>query len=306
MTDLKSVVAILDNDNFHSPKLIVQQYLSLCKPKVVLLLLMTAIVGMVLSTDGWVPLDILLFGTLGIALAAASAAVVNHVVDNKIDGKMARTANRPIVRKYIPIEHALIFATAMGLLSMAILVYFVNQLTAVLTLLGLVGYACVYTVYLKHATPQNIVIGGLSGALPPLLGWTAVTNSIDREAILLVLIVFVWTPAHFWPLAIDRLEEYKRANVPMLPVTHGIEFTKNYVLFYTGVLLIVSLIPFFIAMSGLLYLVGASILGCWFLSNAIELKFFPTKISSMKTFRVSIYYLLLLFVCLLVDHYFVS
>lgn len=303
---LKSAVTVLHSTKIDSLLVIVSQYLALCKLKVVLMLLMTAIVGMVLSTDAWVPLHILLLGSIGIGFAAASAAVVNHIVDNKIDGKMARTYNRPLVKKSIRVENAIVFSAVLASISMILLVVFVNVLTAILTCIGLVGYAYIYTVYLKHATPQNIVIGGLSGALPPLLGWTAVTNSIDREAILLVLIIFVWTPAHFWPLAIDRLKEYQAADVPMLPVTHGVEFTKNYVLFYAAVLFLVSLIPSFIGMSGLLYLLGASVLGCWFMHAAIELKFFPKKNSAMNTFRVSIYYLLGLFIFLLIDHYLIS
>ena len=297
---------MLRDDRFYSIMSVMQAYYSLCKPKVVLLLLMTAIVGMVLSSDGWVPVSALILGTIGIGLGASSAAVINHIVDNKIDGKMLRTVNRPLVRKTVPIKNAIIFAAVLGVLSMLILALMVNPLTALLTFLGLLGYAYIYTVFLKHTTPQNIVIGGLSGALPPLLGWTSVTNSIEREAVLLVLIIFVWTPAHFWPLAIDRLEEYKNAAVPMLPVTHGIEFTKNYILFYTVILFLVSLIPTYIGMSGLLYLSGAAVLGCWFLHSAIQLKFFPVKGSAMKTFRVSIYYLLCLFILLMVDHYLFS
>ncbi len=280
-----------------------RQYLQLCKPKVVLLLLITAVVGMHLATPGWVPLPILVFGTLGIGLAAGSAAVVNHIVDEKIDMLMMRTRGRPLPQGKIDPYKAMLFAAAMGSLSMVMLLLAINILTAVLTLAGLVGYAFIYTMYLKHATPQNIVIGGLSGALPPLLGWTAVTNSIDREAILLVLIIFTWTPAHFWALAIDRVEEYKRAKVPMLPVTHGIDFTKSSVIFYTLALFAVTLIPYFIGMSGAIYLLSAIALGSWFTFYAIKLKFFPTGKTAIKTFYVSIHYLFYLFAALLIDHY---
>lgn len=281
-----------------------REYLQLCKPKVVLLLLITAVVGMHLATPGMVPPGILFFGTTGIGLAACAAAVVNHIVDEKIDVLMLRTQGRPIPRGKIDPYKAMVFAALMASLSMAMLTLFVNPLTAVLTLAGLVGYAFVYTMYLKHATPQNIVIGGLSGALPPMLGWTAVTDSVDREAILLVLIIFTWTPAHFWALAIDRVEEYKKAKVPMLPVTHGIEVTKNYVIFYTLALFVVTLIPYVIGMSGLIYLLSAVSLGMWFIFYAIKLKCAPQEKTALKTFFVSIHYLFYLFAMLLVDHYF--
>ena len=280
-----------------------RDYLQLCKPKVVLLLLVTAVVGMHLATPSWVPIGTLVFATAGIGFAASAAAVVNHIVDQKIDVLMTRTQARPLPQKKVDPLRAIFFAGAMATVAMVILTFFVNTLTAVLTLLGLIGYAFIYTMYLKHATPQNIVIGGLSGALPPLLGWTAVTNSIDREAILLVLIVFTWTPAHFWALAIDRVEEYRKAQVPMLPVTHGIEFTKSYVIFYTLLLVVVSIIPYLIDMSGVLYLGSALGLGAWFSFYAIKLKFSPDDKTAIKTFFVSIHYLFYLFAALLIDHY---
>ncbi len=280
-----------------------REYYQLCKPKVVMLLLITAVVGMHLATPGWVPFDVLIIGTLGIGLAASAAAVVNHIVDEKIDILMMRTQGRPIPQGKADPYKAIVFAAIMATLSMILLSVYINILTAVLTLAGLVGYAFVYTMYLKHATPQNIVIGGLSGAIPPLLGWTAVTNSIDREAILLVAIVFTWTPAHFWALAIDRVEDYRKAKVPMLPVTHGIEFTKSCVIFYTLALFVVTLIPYFIEMSGLIYLVSAIGLGLWFSFYAFKLKFAANDKTAMKTFYVSIQYLLYLFVAFLVDHY---
>jgi heme o synthase len=280
-----------------------RDYLELCKPKVVSLLLITAMVGMCLASPGWVRIDIFLFATLGIGMAAAAAAVVNHVVDEKIDARMQRTAYRPMPNQRISKAQAISFAAILAVTSMAILAVLINPLTAVLTLFGLVGYAFIYTLYLKHATPQNIVIGGLSGALPPLLGWTSVTNSIDGEAILLVLIVFTWTPPHFWALAIARVDDYKNAKVPMLPVTHGIEFTKSCVVAYTCALLLITLVPYGIGMSGLLYLAGAIGLGGWFLFHALKLKYKPQPDSAMRTFRVSISYLLYLFVLLLLDHY---
>lgn len=280
-----------------------QDYLELCKPRVVALLLVTAVVGMLLASPDLVNLDVLILGTLGIACAACSAAVVNHVVDERIDAVMKRTRYRPIPRGHMTTRKAIVFATILALASMIILAIFINVLTAVLTLLGLVGYAFVYTMYLKHATPQNIVIGGLSGALPPLLGWTCVTNSVEPEAVLLVLIIFTWTPAHFWPLAIDRYEDYKNARVPMLPVTHGTEFTKSSVIFYTVALILISLLPFVIGMSGPVYLASAIVLGGWFLYYTLMLKFAPKPKTAIKTFFVSINYLLGLFMALTIDHY---
>ena len=280
-----------------------QDYLELCKPKVVALLLVTAVVGMHLATPGLVNFDVLILGTLGIACAACSAAVVNHVVDERIDALMQRTHRRPLPQGNMTTRKAIVFAATLALASMILLGLFINVLTAVLTLLGLVGYAFIYTMYLKHATPQNIVIGGLSGALPPLLGWTCVTNSVDREAVLLLLIIFVWTPAHFWPLAIDRCEDYKKAKVPMLPVTHGIEFTKSSIIFYTIALILISLLPYVIEMSGPFYLASAIGLGGWFLYYTLILKFAPQPKTAMKTFMVSIYYLFGLFMALTIDHY---
>lgn len=280
-----------------------RDYLELCKPKVVLMLVITAVIGMHLATTGFVPLPTLLAATAGIGLAACSAAVVNHVADQHIDKVMARTQRRPVAQGQVTTASALSFSAIMGVTSMVLLIAWVNTLTAVLTLLGLVGYAFVYTMFLKHATPQNIVIGGLSGALPPLLGWVSVTGSIDPGALLLLLIVFMWTPAHFWPLAIDKLSEYRDASVPMLPVTHGIEYTKNYIIFYTLAVIAVSVVPYIIGMSGPVYLVAALALGGWFLYHAVRLKVAPQPGAPRKTFYVSIYYLLYLFLALLVDHY---
>ena len=284
-----------------------KDYLELTKPKVVLLLLITAVVGMFLATPGMVPVNILLIATIGIGLAAGGAAVVNHVVDQKIDALMARTLKRPVATGKISNREALTFAAVLSLISMLMLYFYINPLTAMLTFFGLVGYAFVYTMYLKRATPQNIVVGGLSGAIPPLLGWTAVDGygfTIHPHALLLVLIIFVWTPPHFWALAIFRRDEYAKANIPMLPVTHGIEFTKTSIILYTVLLVFAGLLPFLTRMSGLIYLIASTILGFIFLGYAIKLKLTDERKVAMDTFRFSINYLFLIFIALLVDHYY--
>jgi protoheme IX farnesyltransferase len=284
-----------------------RDYLELTKPKVVLLLLITAVVGMFLATPGMVPLDILVVATIGIGFASGGAAVVNHIVDQKIDAIMARTIKRPVATGKIKNKDAIIFASVLSVSSMLMLYFYINPLTAVLTLFGLVGYAFVYTMYLKRATPQNIVIGGLSGAIPPLLGWTAVdgyAGTIHPHALLLVLIVFVWTPPHFWALAIFRRDEYAKANIPMLPVTHGIAFTKTSIVLYTILLIFAGLLPYLTRMSGLIYLVVSTILGLIFLAYAIKLKITDDKKLAMDTFKYSINYLFLMFIALLVDHYY--
>ncbi|GAA0854998.1 heme o synthase [Aliiglaciecola litoralis] len=281
-----------------------RDYYELTKPKVIMLLLLTALVGMCLATDGWVSWQILVAGLGGIGLLSSAAAVINHVVDRKIDSKMARTFNRPVTKGKISPKRALLFALLLGVAGYLCLELWVNRLTAVLTLLSLVGYAVIYTMYLKRATPQNIVIGGLAGAAPPLLGWTAVTGEIHSHALLLVLIVFTWTPPHFWALAIHRVKDYAKAEIPMLPVTHGVEFTKTSVLLYTLLLTIVCLLPFLTGMSGLIYLVGASLLNAGFMYYAWKLKFASNEATAMKTFGFSIVHLMVLFVVLLVDHYF--
>ena len=280
------------------------QYYQLTKPKVVYLIVFTAIVGMLLAAEGLPPLDIFVFGSIGIGLAAASGAAINHVVDEHIDRLMERTRNRPLASGHVDQASALIFALAIGALGLTILVVFVNLLTAVLTLFSLVGYALIYTMYLKRATPQNIVLGGAAGAAPPLLGWCAVTGTVGTEALLLFLIIFVWTPPHFWALAIRRREEYAKADIPMLPVTHGVAFTKIQILPYTILLFVVTLMPFLVQMSGLIYLSGAIALGIGFLYYAIKLlRAEQPNVIAMKTFGYSIYYLNLLFAFLLVDHY---
>lgn len=280
-----------------------RDYLELCKPRVVALMLLTVIVGMFLATPGLVPLTLLLASLVGIGFAAGSAAAINHLVDKRIDSIMARTSKRPVARGRVSVKQAIWFALIMGVTGLTILVYFVNILTAVLTFITLIGYAGVYTGYLKRATPQNIVIGGLAGAAPPLLGWTAITNQLDPQALLLVLIIFTWTPPHFWALAIYRFEEYKNAAIPMLPVTHGIAFTKLNVLLYTILLLVVSVLPFVVGMSGWFYLLGALTLGARFLYWSIVLYVTDRPVVAMQTFRFSIVYLMVLFVFLLVDHY---
>jgi protoheme IX farnesyltransferase len=278
-------------------------YYEMTKPKVVMLLLLTALVGMCLASESWISWRILTAGLLGIGFLSSAAAVINHVVDRRIDGQMARTSNRPLPKGKISPQRALIFAAVLTVLGYVILELWVNRLTALLTLASLVGYAFVYTMYLKRATPQNIVIGGLAGAAPPLLGWTAVTGEIHAYALLLVLIIFTWTPPHFWALAIHREKDYARAQVPMLPVTHGIEFTKTAIFLYTILLGIVCLIPYLVGMTGVIYLVGATILNLGFLYYAWKLKYASDAETAMQTFKFSIFHLMILFVVLLVDHY---
>ena len=280
-----------------------RDYLELCKPKVVALIVFTAVVGMLLAVPGLPPIDAVIFGTLGIGLASGSAAAINHVVDQKIDAIMGRTHNRPIPQGAMKSRDALIFALAIGAISMAILIMWVNVLTAALTFFSLIGYAVIYTMYLKRATPQNIVIGGAAGAAPPLLGWTAVTGSVDPGALLLFLIIFTWTPPHFWALAIHRADDYKKVGMPMLPVTHGKDYTRLQILLYTVLLFVVTLLPFSYGMSGWLYLVGAVALNLMFMVYAVRLYRDDNDKLPMKTFGFSIVYLMILFALLLVDHY---
>jgi protoheme IX farnesyltransferase len=271
----------------------------------VALIVFTAMVGMFLATSppGMVPWDVLLFGNLGIGMAASAAAAINHVLDAREDAKMARTNDRPLPQGEISPRQAMTFACLLGALSMVVLVVLVNPLTAMLTFISLVGYAVVYTMYLKRATPQNIVIGGAAGAAPPVLGWAAVTNTIDPHALLLFLIIFIWTPPHFWALAIHRREEYAKVDIPMLPVTHGVPFTRLQILLYTIMLLVVSVLPFATHMSGPFYLVGALLLGGGFLYYAVLLMKGDDESVAMKTFGYSIWYLMAIFAILLVDHY---
>jgi protoheme IX farnesyltransferase len=280
-----------------------RDYYEMTKPKVVLLIAFTALVGMLLSTQGVAPWQPLVFGLAGISLAAACGAVINHIIDQRIDAVMDRTHWRPFPSGHMDNSHALAFALLLGGLSMFILYLLVNPLTALLTFCALIGYAVIYTLFLKRNTPQNIVWGGLAGAAPPLLGWSAVTGEVTTEAFLLLLIIFVWTPPHFWPLAIHRRDDYAKAEIPMLPVTHGIDFTKQQVMIYAVMLLAVSLLPFVIHMSGHIYLIGAFLLGCGFVYHAWRLLRSEGKAHAMKTFGYSILYLSLLFTLLLVDHY---
>ncbi len=280
-----------------------KDYLELTKPKVVALMILTSIIGMCLATPGWVPMDVFIFGNVGIALCAGAAAVINHIVDRQIDTVMARTHKRPVATGRVEPAQAFLFALVIGSVGMGILFFLINPLTAWLTFASLLGYAVVYTLILKRATPQNIVIGGLAGAAPPLLGWTAVTGQLDGHGLLLVLIIFAWTPPHFWALAIHRKAEYAKADVPMLPVTHGEAYTKLHILLYTIIMLLVTVLPFLTGMSGLLYLTGAMLLGARFLYWSIVLFRNSREHAAIKTFRYSITYLMLLFVVLLLDHY---
>ena len=280
-----------------------RDYLGVCKLKVVALIVFTAMVGMFLAVPGMVPWQPLIFGTLGIGMAAASAAAINHVVDQQVDAHMARTASRPVASGHLNSRNCLVFAITLGALAMWVLVQFVNSLTAMLTFASLIGYAVIYTLFLKRATPQNIVIGGAAGAAPPVLGWTAVTGHVDPHALLLFLIIFVWTPPHFWALAIHRCDEYAKVDIPMLPVTHGVSFTRLQVLLYTILLVVATVLPYATRMSGLVYLVGALGLGIGFLYHAWLLMRDVSGKQAMKTFGYSIFYLMALFAFLLVDHY---
>ena len=280
-----------------------RDYKELTKPNVVLLMILTAAIGMFMAVPGMVPLQILVMGNLGIALCGGAAATVNHLVDQRIDRKMSRTHKRPVAQGRVKPLQAAAFAAIIGTLGMAILLIWVNALTAWLTFASLLGYAVVYTMFLKRATPQNIVIGGLAGAAPPLLGWTAVTGEVGGHGLLLALIIFAWTPPHFWALAIHRREEYAAVDIPMLPVTHGVAFTKLHILLYTVIMFLITLLPFVTRMSGPLYLLGAVVLGGGFLYWAIELLRDKNPNAPMETFRYSIIYLMALFIVMLIDHY---
>ena len=283
---------------------ILRSYYHLCKPNVVFMMLITSLIGSLLATNGsnFDPL-LILISLIGIGLCAASAAAINQVVDQKVDANMSRTSERPIPQGEISSSKAISFAIVIGLIGYAILYRYVNVLTAYLTIASLIGYAIIYTVFLKRATPQNIVIGGLAGAAPPLLGWSSITGSIDPNALLLVLIIFAWTPPHFWALAIHRKDEYAKENIPMLPVTHGILFTKLQIILYTIIMLLVSLFPYFVMMSGVFYLFSALVLGSIFLWYAFRLYGDDSNSLAMPTFQYSIYYIFLIFLALLIDHF---
>ena len=281
-----------------------RDYLEMCKPRVVLLMLLCTLVGMFLATSEMVPFDVILFGSIGVALVAGSAAALNHLVDANIDSKMARTQHRPFAQGRVSNIQGSVFVGLTGVTGIGILAVMINPLTAWLNLASWLGYGVVYTMYLKRATPQNIVIGGLFGAAPPLFGWTAVTGSVDGGGLLLVLIIFAWTPPHFWALAIDRMEEYRDVDIPMLPVTHGAHYTKVHILLYTIIMVITSVLPFVIGMSNILYLLIALALGAGFLYWALVMLLTNDEKAPMETFRYSIFYLMVLFVALLADHYF--
>ena len=282
---------------------VLKNYLELTKPKVVLMMLITAIIGMLLASKSLPSLYLVIISMIGIGLCASSAATINQIIDRNIDASMARTSNRPLPQGEITTFNASLFAFALMIVGTAILVSQVNTLTAVLTVASLIGYAFIYTVFLKRATPQNIVIGGLAGAAPPLLGWTSVTNSIDPNALLLVLIIFVWTPPHFWALAIYRKEDYARESIPMLPVTHGVRFTKLQIILYTVLLVLVSLLPYIVLMSGNIYLFSALGLGLFYLYSSIKMYLTDDEEYPMTSFKYSIYYIFLIFFALLVDHF---
>jgi protoheme IX farnesyltransferase len=280
-----------------------REYLALTKPKVSLLIVFTAIVGMVLASPGMVPLPALVFGTLGIAMASGSAATINHILDRRIDRQMARTRRRPLATGRLRTGQALAFAGILCVGSMSVLWFSVGRLCALLTFCSVIGYAVIYTGWLKHATPQNIVIGGAAGAAPPVLGWVAVTHSIDVHALVLFMIIFTWTPPHFWSLAIARREEYAKVNIPMLPVTHGVPYTRRQILLYTILLILCTLIPAIIGMSGLIYVAVALVLDMRFLYLALELQRGLRPDLPMRTFRFSITYLMALFGAFIADHY---
>jgi len=285
---------------------LLRSYYLLCKPNVVYMMLICALVGMLLAEDSVSSIRTITVALLGIALCSGSAAAINQVIDRNADAAMTRTDQRPLPQGELSVFHASSFALVIGVLGALILYFYINTLTMILTLASLIGYAFIYTVYLKRATPQNIVIGGLAGAAPPLLGWSAISNTIDPYALLLVLIIFVWTPPHFWALAIYRKDEYAKESIPMLPVTHGIAFTKLQIVLYTIILFIVSVLPYIVLMSGFVYLISAITLSSLFMYHSIKLYFSDDDAVAMKTFNFSIYYIFLIFIALLCDHYLIQ
>ncbi len=291
----------------HASRASWRDFYDLCKPKVVALLILTSVVGTVLAYPAWaIEWDVLLIANLGIGMAAASGAAINQLVEYKSDAEMGRTENRPLPTGRLSVRSAIIFALALGVISMVMLVAFINVLTAVLTFASLIGYGVIYTMYLKRATPQNIVIGGLAGAMPPLLGWTAVTNSIDPYGLLLVLIIFTWTPPHFWALAIHRRDDYAKVAIPMLPVTHGVKYTKLAIVAYTILMVMVTLLPYLAYYAGWIYLSAAVLLGGYFIYKSLELMFTEREKAAIQTFVYSINYLMLLFIALVADHFILS
>ena len=278
-------------------------FLELTKPRVVALMLITAVIGMCMAVPDFVPWQPLVLGNIGIAFCAGAAAAINHVVDERIDQKMSRTTNRPVAQGRVSQSEAIAFAAVLAFLGAALLAITINVLTAVLTVASLVGYAFIYTMFLKRATPQNIVIGGLAGAAPPLLGWTAVTGEIHAHGLLLVLIIFAWTPPHFWALAIHRKEEYAAVGIPMLPVTHGNRFTALHILLYTILMFLITLLPYITLLSGWIYAIAATLLGLRFLYWSIEILREKNPDAPMATFKFSITYLMVLFIAMLADHW---
>lgn len=296
----------MNTETIQTEKATWRDYFDLCKPRVIALLVITAMVGVLLaSPPGELSLFILIVSSIGIGLGSAAGAAINQLVERETDAEMARTENRPLPKGRVDQQHAFIFAMMLAASSVFILTAWINVLTAVLTFASMIGYAVIYTMYLKKATPQNIVIGGLAGTMPPLLGWVSVTNSIDPQGLLLVLIIYTWTPPHFWALAIHRRDDYAKVNLPMLPVTHGIEFTKYSILGYTIIMILVTLLPYLIFMSGWFYLLCSSLLNLYFLYMVLRLMFGKGENAAMKTFVYSINYLLLLFVSMVIDHYLV-
>ena len=285
---------------------LLRSYYVLCKPNVVYMMLICALVGMLLAEESVTSVTNIVVALIGIALCSGSAAAINQVIDRKADAAMTRTDQRPLPQGELSATHASSFAFVIGVAGALVLYLYINTLTMILTIASLIGYAFIYTVYLKRATPQNIVIGGLAGAAPPLLGWAAISNTIDPYALLLVLIIFVWTPPHFWALAIYRKDEYAKESIPMLPVTHGIAFTKLQIVLYTIILFIVSILPYIVLMSGGIYLISAVILSSTFMYYSIKLYFSSDDEIAMKTFNFSIYYIFLIFVALLCDHYLIQ
>ena len=297
---------MMNTETLQTEKATWRDYFDLCKPRVIALLVITAMVGVLLaSPPGELSLFILVVSSIGIGLGSAAGAAINQLVERETDAEMARTENRPLPKGRVDQQHAFIFSMLLAASSVFILTAWINVLTAVLTFASMIGYAVIYTMYLKKATPQNIVIGGLAGAMPPLLGWVSVTNSIDPQGLLLVLIIYTWTPPHFWALAIHRRDDYAKVNLPMLPVTHGIEFTKYSILGYTIIMILVTLLPYLIFMSGWFYLLCSSLLNLYFLYMVLRLMFGKGENAAMKTFVYSINYLLLLFVSMVIDHYLV-
>ena len=282
---------------------LLKSYYLLCKPNVVYMMLICALVGMLLAEESVSSISRIVIALIGIAFCSGSAASINQVIDRKADASMTRTDQRPIPQGELSAVHASTFALVIGLTGALILYFFINTLTMILTLASLIGYAFIYTVYLKRATPQNIVIGGLAGAAPPLLGWASISNTVDPYALLLVLIIFVWTPPHFWALAIYRKDEYAKESIPMLPVTHGVAFTKLQIVLYTIILFIVSVLPYIVLMSGWIYLFSAITLSSMFMYYSIKLYYSDDNAFAMKTFNLSIYYIFLIFVALLLDHF---